>query len=208
MKNRKACVLEIDMELPSVMSCKVLCRYVRAAKKMHYDSLIQQSTNKVKTTRKIVKSLLNNKTNTNTNNLSDINNNQNIANAFNSYFASIADNIINNSRKTNSSNYNDPETYLRLKINQPTSTFILKNTTTHEINKIIQSMKPKNSHGYDEISIKILKISAPFILSPLTYIFNKILSKGIFPERLKFSEIKPLYKKGNMIFPTIGQFRC
>ena len=100
--------------------------------------------------------------------------------------------------KSNSSNYNDPVTYLRLKINQPPSTFIFKNTTTHEINKIIQSMKPKNSHGYDEISIKILKISAPFILSPLTYIFNKILFKGIFPERLKFSEIKPLYKKGNM----------
>jgi hypothetical protein len=28
MKNSKACVLDIDMELPSVMSCKVLCRYV------------------------------------------------------------------------------------------------------------------------------------------------------------------------------------
>ena len=27
-KNRKACVLDIDMELPSVMSCRVLCRYV------------------------------------------------------------------------------------------------------------------------------------------------------------------------------------
>jgi len=62
----------------------------------------------------------------------------------------------------------------------------------------MQSMKPKNSHGYDEISIKILKICVPFILSPLTYIFNKILTKGIFPERLKFSEIKPLLKKGNM----------
>jgi hypothetical protein len=59
-------------------------------------------------------------------------------------------------------------------------------------------MKPKDSQGYDEISIRLLKMSAPFILSPLTYIFNKILSKGIFPERLKFSEIKPLYKKGNV----------
>jgi hypothetical protein len=46
---------------------------------------------------------------------------------------------------------------------------------------------------------KIIPLTcAPFILSPLTYIFNKIISKGIFPERLKFSEIKPLYKKGNM----------
>jgi hypothetical protein len=35
------------------------------------------------------------------------------------------------------------------------------------------------------------------ILSPLTYIFNKILQTGIFPDRLKFYEVKPLYKKGN-----------
>ena len=62
-------------------------------------------------------------------------------------------------------------------------------------------MKPTPSskfYGTDiEISIKILKTSAPFILSPLTYIFNKIISKGIFPERLKFPEIIPVHKKGN-----------
>ena len=48
---------------------------------------------------------------------------------------------------------------------------------------------------YVEISNKILKASAPYILSPLTYIFNKVLSSGIFPNRLKYSEIQPLYKK-------------
>jgi hypothetical protein len=58
-------------------------------------------------------------------------------------------------------------------------------------------MKLKDSHGYDEISTRILKMSAPHILSLLTYIFNKILSTGIFPDRLKFSEVKPLYKDGN-----------
>jgi hypothetical protein len=90
----------------------------------------------------------------------------------------------------------EPLTYLKLHLNQPNSKFILKNTTTHEINKIIQSMTPKDSYGYDEISIKMLKLSAPYILSPLTHIFNKILNKGIFPDRLKFSEVRPIYKKG------------
>ena len=73
----------------------------------------------------------------------------------------------------------------------------LNNTTMHEINKIIYSLKCKDSYGYDEISTRILKISAPYILSPLTYIFNKILSTRIFPERLKISEVKPLFKKGS-----------
>ena len=68
----------------------------------------------------------------------------------------------------------------------------------HEIGKIIHSLKCKDSYGYDEISSRILKISAPYVLSPLTYIFNKILSTGIFPERLKFSEVRPLFKNGDI----------
>jgi len=59
------------------------------------------------------------------------------------------------------------------------------------------NFKPKNSYGYDEILTKILKGSAPFILSPLTCIGNKILSTGIFLDMLKFSEIKPLFNKGD-----------
>ena len=45
--------------------------------------------------------------------------------------------------------------------------------STKEIREIINSLKWKNSHGYDEIPIKILKISLPYIESPLTYICNK-----------------------------------
>ena len=62
-----------------------------------------------------------------------------------------------------------------------------------------------NSHGYDEISTKVLKISSPFIISPLTHICNKSLSSGIFPEQLKYSEIKPLFKKDNKL--NISNYR-
>jgi hypothetical protein len=65
------------------------------------------------------------------------------------------------------------------------------------LKKIIQSLKYKNSPGYDGISSRVLKVSAPYVLSPLTYIFNKLLSTGIFPERLKFSEVSPIFKKGD-----------
>jgi hypothetical protein len=68
--------------------------------------------------------------------------------------------------------------------------------TTLELAEIIESLKMKGSHGYDEICVKILKFSSPFFISPLTYISNKMLSMGIFPERLKYAEIKPLFKEG------------
>jgi hypothetical protein len=57
----------------------------------------------------------------------------------------------------------------------------------------------KNSYGFDEISVKILKIISPFILSPLTHIFNKALSSGVFPGRLKCSIVKPIYKHGDKL---------
>jgi hypothetical protein len=69
--------------------------------------------------------------------------------------------------------------------------------TSKEIKDIIKSLKWKNSKGYDEVPLNILKISMPFISSPLVYICNKFLSLGIFPTRLKYSRRSPIFKKGD-----------
>ena len=73
----------------------------------------------------------------------------------------------------------------------------IKNTTTGEIEKIITQLKHKNSCGYDEVMTKILKTVSPFIVSPLTRICNRMLATGSFPDRLKYLEIKHIYKKGD-----------
>jgi Notch-like protein len=54
----------------------------------------------------------------------------------------------------------------------------------------------KGSCGYDEVSTKILQTSATFISSPLCNIINKSLSSGVFLDRLKYSIVIPVYKKG------------
>ena len=77
--------------------------------------------------------------------------------------------------------------------NKPYPSMECKYTTTKEIEQIIKSLKTKNSYGYDEISTKILKISCPFIISPLNYICNKILFWGKFPDRLKYAVIRNHY---------------
>ena len=45
--------------------------------------------------------------------------------------------------------------------------------------------------------IKILEISLPYFITSLAYISNRSLSTAIFPTRLKFSQITPVFKKGN-----------
>jgi hypothetical protein len=46
-----------------------------------------------------------------------------------------------------------------------------KYSTIKEIEQIINSLKTKNSFGYDGLSTKILKLSAPFISFPINYIY-------------------------------------
>jgi hypothetical protein len=83
-----------------------------------------------------------------------------IANAFNSYFSSVAENLlIKNFSGKNTINNNDPITYLRQNLSQLSSSIKLDNTTTHEIDKIIHSLKCKDSYGYDEISSRIVKLA-------------------------------------------------
>ena len=137
---------------------------------------MSNSTNKQKTTWNIVKGITNNTDNTydlppmNINN--ELSNNPTATvNALNSYFLSVAENLLTKnfpSRKTN--NNRDPLIYLKQKSNQCLSHIKLKNTSSSVIEKIITSLKCKNSYGYDEISSRILKISAPYILSPHLHI--------------------------------------
>jgi hypothetical protein len=71
-------------------------------------------------------------------------------------------------------------------------------STREEIENIIKSLKLKNSNGYDEISSNILKVSSPFIASPINYICNKVLRDGVFSDRLKYAIIRPLHKNGDI----------
>jgi hypothetical protein len=50
----------------------------------------------------------------------------------------------------------------------------------------------------DMISPTILKVRSPFIISPINYICNKMLRDGVFPDRLKYAIIRPLYKNGDI----------
>jgi hypothetical protein len=125
--------------------------------------------------------------------------NKQIANIFNSYFSSIADEIIatNTNERNIKSNSGDQagNIFQNTRCHYPRNEF--RYTSTQEIDKIIKSLKVKDSHAYDEISVEILKWSSPYIVFPLTYICNKSLEMGTFPSRLKFPVVNPIYKAGD-----------
>ena len=70
-------------------------------------------------------------------------------------------------------------------------------TTENEVLNIINNLKNKKSSGKDELSNKLLKSIQHIISKPLSVIINQSLVTGIYPEALKISKVKPLYKKGD-----------
>ena len=69
--------------------------------------------------------------------------------------------------------------------------------TESEIICKIAFLKNKGSYGYDGISNKLLKKCSDLISKPLAYIFNTSLTLGIFPDRLKYPIVKPLFKNND-----------
>ena len=53
------------------------------------------------------------------------------------------------------------------------------------VQETINSLKSKNSCGFDGISTKLIKSIAPALLKPLTLLMNQILNTGIIPDKFK-----------------------
>lgn len=174
---------------------------------MTFSTRISKSHNKTKTTWNIINELLGKHHSFNdvqqlTVEGAHYTNQQHIAEVFNKYFSTIID-ITNSSKPVTSSTHTSPSyNYLRHAEGNHYPTMVNETFSTNEIISIIKSLKPKNSFGYNEISPKILKISANYISSPLTYIYNKAISKGVFPDKLKYSIVTPIFKKGNNSDPA------
>lgn len=113
-----------------------------------------------------------------------------VANSFNSYFSSVADNIrskIPVSDKNFTSFLKHPNL----------NSIFLSPVTPEEVQKIIYSMPPSKSSGPNSVPIKILKLICAEISYPLTELVNLSFSTGQFPSALKLSRVVPVFKKGS-----------
>ena len=64
-----------------------------------------------------------------------------------------------------------------------------------KILKIIRSLNPNKAHGWDEISIRMIKLSDVALVTPLKIIFTNCLRRGVFPEIWKCANVVPVHKK-------------
>jgi hypothetical protein len=106
----------------------------------------------------------------------------------------------NNTHISDITEDSDPSHYLAHAFNSPFPNMQLKFSTTEEILSIIKSFKPRNIRGYDEISTKLLKTSSAHITSSLNHICNTSLLLGAFPQPLKYSIVKLLFKRGDRTY--------
>jgi hypothetical protein len=81
--------------------------------------------------------------------------------------------------------------------NKSSKSFVLLNTDETEVERIIMSLKEDSAVGWDGISNKILKTFRHIMVPPLTHIFQKCISEGIFPKCLKKSVVIPIFKSGS-----------
>jgi hypothetical protein len=91
----------------------------------------------------------------------------------------------------------NPMYYLSKISHNPFPNIKFNNTSTKEIERIIKSIRVKNSHGYGGITTEMLEVSAPYISCPLNYICNTSMRSGTFYSCLKYPTVKPLFKKGD-----------
>lgn len=125
--------------------CNILSSTVISAKKKYCDERILNSNNKTKAVWNIVKTVTNNKPssnkifNMNINNFSTSNPTTTV-NAFNTYFITIAENLITKSLGNKYTIYVDPLSYSHRNIRKLTASFRINYTSSHEINRIIYSL--------------------------------------------------------------------
>lgn len=108
---------------------------------------------------------------------------------YNTFVVNTADQITSNLPIPNL----DPVQITYKHINCP-NVFFLAPVIEAEVDTIIKNLSNSASQDIYGMSNKLLKLIRDGIIKPLTIIINKCFEKGQFPNKLKISFIKPIYK--------------
>ena len=114
-----------------------------------------------------------------------------MADKFNGYFTSIADEILKSRKFEGNKSFRD---YLNNPLN---NSFLLYDCDEIEIKNIINSLISSKASGPNSIPTKILHLLKEEISTPLKNIFNLSFRTGQHPDLLKIAKTIPIFKKGS-----------
>lgn len=168
---------------------------IKLSKKQYYQTYFSSNINRSKEIWKGIKQLVSlKKSNMNfpskikQGNVTLTDKNQ-IANAFNIYFANIGSKLAQSIPNTNISF----EHYLPSSIQE---SFFIRPTSPMEIQGEIDMLNVNKSTGPFSIPTRLLKSIKTLLSAPLSMLFNLSFSIGIVPNQLKIARVIPIYKKG------------
>ena len=168
---------------------------LRNAKQKYYYNLFQKHKSDLKKTWSQINDILGKKNYSSMPNIMFHENNkydsrQGIVNSFNTFFSNVGKTISKNIPDVKAS-FTD---YLTEENN---SSLFLNPTSVFEIIEFSKTLKPFKASGPDDISPRVVRECIHFIAEPLCDIYNKSISTGIVPDKLKLAKIIPLYKKND-----------
>ena len=119
-----------------------------------------------------------------------IDDNKEIANAFNSFFSEIATKIVTDLGPP-------PENFFDYLDVPLASKFKFSPVTTNDVRKAIDSLKSKGTKDSDGLSTELIKSIKDQVLEPFTIIINQVIKKNKFPNALKIARVTAVFKKGD-----------
>ena len=124
------------------------------------------------------------------NNDNVIENESEIAEGFNHFFAGIGEELRKKIKHTTDSPLEGIPNFVGNPLNE------CEITDANEVSQIVNAMRMVGG-GYDEINTRIFKSTYTAILPEIVYFLNLCLQQGIFPTSFKKAIIKPIYKAGD-----------
>lgn len=115
------------------------------------------------------------------------------------FFANIGKNlaskIINDTASSPAGSHPSPSpTGTRI---SPVNSLVILEVDEADVESLILQLRSDCAVGWDGISSLILKNSRHVLVPPITYLFNRCLQEGVFPEAFKKAVVHPIYKGGN-----------
>ena len=170
-----------------------LSNVIKKCKQQHYSVKFENATGNLKKTWSLINELRGKRSNILPSYFkidgSSVTEDKDIANSFNSYFSSLAENM-NKSIDIRANVHNNFAEFLP---NIEKSSLFLEDVTVNEILEIINDLSNDKA---SDIPVVVIKHCNAVISPVLAKIFNMRIKDGFFPDSLKIGKVTPVYKKG------------